>query len=81
MLLYDDAERDYGDLETAASFAETSREPGFNAVSLRDEFETIFKTDAVKAALDNILKDFQLKESRSKEKLQPNNTMKMVITT
>ena len=50
MLLCDDTERDYGDLETAASFAETCRELGFNTVSMRDEFETIFKTDAVKAA-------------------------------
>ena len=50
MLLCDDTERDYGDLETAASFAETCRELGFETISMRDEFETIYKTDAVKTA-------------------------------
>ena len=43
MLLCDDTERDYGDPETAASFAETCRELGFETVSMRDEFETIYK--------------------------------------
>lgn len=52
MLLCDDTERDYGDLETAASFAETCRALGFETVSMRDEFETIYKADAVKTALD-----------------------------
>ena len=52
MLLCDDTERDYGDLEAAASFADTCEELGFETVSMRDEFETFFKTDAVKAVLD-----------------------------
>lgn len=52
MLLCDDTERDYGDPETAASFAETCRELGFETISMRDEFETIYKTDAVKTAFD-----------------------------
>ena len=51
MLLCDDPERDYGDLEAAASFAETCRLLGFETVSMRDEFETIYKTDARKTAL------------------------------
>lgn len=51
MLLCDDTERDYGDPEAAASFAETSRDLGFETISMRDEFETIYKTDAVKTSL------------------------------
>ena len=43
MLLCDDTERDFGDPEEAASFAETCRELGFETVSMRDEFETIYK--------------------------------------
>ena len=52
MLLCDDTERDYGDPDTAASFAEICRELGFVTVSMRDEFETIYKTDAVKTAFE-----------------------------
>ncbi len=52
MLLCDDTERDYGDSETAASFAETCRALGFETVSMRDEFQTIYKTDAVKTAFE-----------------------------
>lgn len=53
MLLCDDTERDYGDLETASSFAETCRSLGLETVSVRDEFQTIYKTDAVKTALQS----------------------------
>ena len=52
MLLCDDTERDYGNPETAASFAKTCEELGFSTVSMRDEFETIYKTDAIKTAPD-----------------------------
>ena len=51
MLLCDDTLRDYGDPETAASFAETCRSLGFETVSMRDEFETIYKTDTRKTSL------------------------------
>ena len=51
MLLCDDTERDYGNLQTAADFAETCNKLGFATVSMRDEFETIYKTDAVKTEL------------------------------
>ena len=47
MLLCDDAERDFGDPEEAAAFAETCRELGFETISMRDEFETIYKIGAV----------------------------------
>jgi len=43
MLLCDDTLWDYGDPETAASFAETCRSPGFETISMRDAFETIYK--------------------------------------
>ena len=36
MLLCDDTERDYGDLETAASFEASCQELGFETVSMRD---------------------------------------------
>ena len=42
MLLCDDTERDYGDPEEAASFAEKCVALGFCTVSMRDEFETVY---------------------------------------
>lgn len=51
MLLCDDVERDYGNAEVAAAFAEECRALGFETVSMRDEFETIYKKDAVKTKL------------------------------
>ena len=50
MLLCDDVERDYGDLEEAAEFAAQCRELGFETVSMHDEFETIYGEDVVKTA-------------------------------
>ena len=50
MLLCDDTERDYGDLETATSFAETCRELGFETVSMHDEFQTIYKESVEKTS-------------------------------
>ena len=54
MLLCDDTGRDYGDPEAAASFAEACRELGFETVSMRDELETIYKTDALKTAFESV---------------------------
>lgn len=51
MLLCDDTLWDYSDPETAASFAETCCSPGFETISMRDTFETIYKTDAEKTSL------------------------------
>ena len=48
MLLCDDTVRDYGNLETAEEYAEECRRLGFDTVSMRDEFETIYKKDAKK---------------------------------
>lgn len=52
MLLCDDTVRDYGNLETAQAFAEECRKLGFETVSMRDEFETIYQKDAVKTKLE-----------------------------
>ena len=45
MLLCDDMERDYGDVDEATSFAESCEKFGFGTVSMRDEFETIYDDD------------------------------------
>ncbi len=50
MLLCDDTERDYGDIATAESFMETCQDLGFETVSMHDEFETIYKMDAIKTS-------------------------------
>ena len=42
ILLCDDLERDYGDTDVAEKCAEECREFGFETVSMRDEFETIY---------------------------------------
>ncbi len=52
MLLCDDTARDYGDPDAAASFAETCVKLGFETVSMRDEFETIYGADVVKSEPD-----------------------------
>ena len=49
MLLCDDTIRDYGSTDTAEAFAEECSRLGFETVSMRDEFVTIYKPDAVKA--------------------------------
>ena len=48
MLLCDDTERDYGNVETAEKFAKKSDEMGFETVSMKNDFATIYKEDAVK---------------------------------
>ncbi len=48
MLLCDDTERDYGDTEKAAEFAEKCKALGFETISMKDEFETIFGEDVIK---------------------------------
>ena len=48
MLLCDDTERDYGDPETAAKFAEECKERGFETVSMKNDFATIYGEQAVK---------------------------------
>lgn len=48
MLLCDDTERDYGDPGEAAEFEENCKALGFITISMRDEFETIYRPGAVK---------------------------------
>ena len=48
MLLCDDTERDYGNIEIAKSFQKDCEEMGLTTVSMKDEFQTIYKEDAVK---------------------------------
>ncbi len=48
MLLCADLERDWGDLETAADFAESCAEFGCETVSMRDDFATIYGPDVIK---------------------------------
>ena len=50
MLLCDDTERDYGNLETADKFAKKCNEMGLETVSMKNDFTTIYKEDAVKSA-------------------------------
>ena len=49
MLLCDDTERDYGDAKTAASFAARCEKYGFEMVSMKNDFATIYGEDVVKA--------------------------------
>ena len=49
MLLCDDTERDYGNLETAEKFAKKCNEMGLETVSMKNDFTTIYKEDAVKS--------------------------------
>lgn len=48
MLLCDDTERDYGNLAVAEKFAAQCAEYGFETVSMRDEFATIYGDGVVK---------------------------------
>ena len=48
MLLCDDTERENGDPEEAAAFAEKCAALGYETVSMRDEFETIYGPDVAK---------------------------------
>ena len=47
MLLCDDTQRDYGDLSTAAAFAETCIQKGYETISMKNDFDTIYGDDAI----------------------------------
>lgn len=55
MLLCDDTRRDWGDPEAAAAFAETCAACGYATISMRDDFMTIYKEDAVKTAEEALI--------------------------
>ena len=48
MLLCDDTERDYGDEKEAQAFKKTCEGFGFETISMRDEFTTIYGEGVVK---------------------------------
>ena len=48
MLLCDDTQRDWGDAETAAAIAETCASYGYETISMRDDFVTIYGEDTVR---------------------------------
>lgn len=48
MLLCDDTERDYGNLETAEKFAKKCQEMGLETISMKNDFVTIYTERAVK---------------------------------
>ncbi|MBQ9031513.1 MAG: hypothetical protein IJ106_08690 [Parasporobacterium sp.] len=48
MLLCDDTERDYGDLETAAAFKKKCDENGFYTISEREEFLVLYPDGVTK---------------------------------
>ena len=48
MLLCDDTERDYGNLDTAEKFAEKCKKLGFETVSMKNEFSTIYGDAVIK---------------------------------
>lgn len=55
MLLCDDTKRDWGDAETAAAFAETCASQGYETISMRDDFVTLYGEEVVKLEEENIL--------------------------
>ena len=50
MLLCDDTERDYGNVEKAASFEQKCKELGFKTVSMKNEFKTIYGENVKKTS-------------------------------
>ena len=48
MLLCDDTQRDWGDIETAAAFAETCASYGYETISMRDDFVTIYGENVIR---------------------------------
>ncbi|MBR6028428.1 MAG: haloacid dehalogenase-like hydrolase [Clostridia bacterium] len=54
MLLCDDTARDYGDLKTAAAFAETCAECGYATISMRDDFATIYGDEAIMTVVEEL---------------------------
>ena len=51
MLLCDDTERDYGDTEKAAKFDKQCKELGFETVSMKDDFATIYGDNVKKTSI------------------------------
>ena len=54
MLLCDDIERDYGDIEKAEEFAEKCAELGFETISMKSDFLTIYGENVTKTETDSV---------------------------
>ncbi|MBO6132847.1 MAG: haloacid dehalogenase-like hydrolase [Lachnospiraceae bacterium] len=52
MLLCDDTERDYGSVESATKFKASCDERGFETISMRDEFDTIYGYEVEKVPVE-----------------------------
>ncbi len=52
MLLCDDTDRDYGKLDVAASFAEDCQKLGFETVSMKNDFTTIYGDNVIKTKIE-----------------------------
>ena len=57
MLIADDEERDYGNTEKAEELRERWEADGFNVISMRDDFRTIYGDDVVKTGEFHWLED------------------------
>ena len=64
MLLCDDTERDYGNLDTAEKFAEKCKKLGFETVSMKNEFSTIYGDAVIKT-------DYLQKTTEEEQKEDP----------
>ena len=65
MLLCDDTERDYGNTEKAAKFEKQCKELGFETVSMKNEFETIYGEKVKKTSY------IQEQEQQEQQQLAP----------
>ena len=55
MLLCDDTQRDWGDAEEAAAFAEACAASGYETISMRDDFVTIYGEEVVRMEEESVL--------------------------
>ena len=58
MLIADDSERDYGNAEKVQPLKEKWEESGYNVVSMRDDFRTIYGDEVVKTGTFHWLEEF-----------------------
>ncbi len=78
MLLCDDLERDWGDAETAAAFAETCASCGYTTISMRDDFMTIYGEDMMKTEGENALPAASL-AGTAEEKANPQALIERLV--
>ena len=73
MLLCDDTERDYGDTEKAESFKKKCEELGFETVSMKNEFETIYGENVKKTGFQPADQAEPAEEAEDTETAAPEN--------